>query len=233
MSLGSMSHDRATALQSSNVGTHRHVCQSGWRRFGSKAAGSAGTALLPRLRSRTLAISGTFPSVSRPPVIRPRGRCTSKLPAMGPPDHARIGWPAGPRPGQRHYRSMALRLVLTGRPTGRRIGGAADRRNRRASGTPKASATATTVLSVGFKAPYSSFWRCLRSIPIASAACCCDHSRAARKRAKFAARFRLVSSKPGREAMSTRSPKGLHQKPHGWGNMKSLEGCRHPSSTVA
>jgi hypothetical protein len=52
---------------------------------------------------------------------------------------------------------------------------------------------------------------------MASAACCCDHRRAARNLAKFAARLRRTFSKGGTEAMPTRSPCVLPQKPHIWG----------------
>ena len=125
----------------------------------------------------------------------------------------------GPRLGVVRFARATLRLGFTGRPTGRRIGDLADGRNKRARGTPKASAAATTVRRVGFKAAYSSFWRCLGSIPMASAACCCDQWRADRRRARFAARFRLMLSKAGRDAMPTRSADGPTQKPHRWGNI--------------
>ena len=171
------------------------------------------------LGSPTVPVGGTFPSVSRPPVVRLRGRFYFKLPTTVPDDQTTL---AGQCAGASGYLRLTPRPGLTGRPTGRRSGGSLDRRNRRASGTPKASAAATTVLSVGFKAAYSSFWRCLRSIPMASDAACCDHRRAARRRAKFAARFRLALSKDGCEAMPTRSRKRLQQKPHGWGNMRIL-----------
>jgi hypothetical protein len=62
----------------------------------------------------------------------------------------------------------------------------------------------------------------LRSIPMASAVCCCDHRRAARRHARFAARYRLALSKDGCEAMPTRSGKSLYKKPHVWGNIRIL-----------
>lgn len=58
---------------------------------------------------------------------------------------------------------------------------------------------------------------------MASAACCCDQRRANRRRDRFAARFRLVLSKAGREAMPTRSADGSTQKPHVWGNIQFMQ----------
>jgi hypothetical protein len=99
-------------------------------------------------------------------------------------------------------------------------------------GEGKMAFETTRLLRVGFKAAYSSFWRCLRSIPMASAACCCDHRRADRRRAKFAARFRLALSKDGCKAIPTRSGKRLHQKPHGWGNIRILVPTDQSTRTV-